>query len=163
MPRAALTRLLYELMGTLHWPGAPPLATTLTGDAFAQLMIGRDELLRLEANMTAREADEQLALALGVLELGPDDAEAHTLLLDFAARLLASADGDVLGDALRRAAEQVLGACVELDDRTAAFLDGVAGLLASLGMAAAARLVTSPAALVSGRLRVKTLSARTTE
>lgn len=87
-PLEVLPRIQFEIMSALAWPGRPPAATTLAGEAQAWYLIAKDELLALEANLLLNTAADPLRAARQCVALAGHDVDVQNVVVDLSVQLL---------------------------------------------------------------------------
>jgi len=123
-PLVVLRRWQFELMGLLGLEGAPAPVPSPEGEALAWWIVGRDEVLALEANLMPAHGDLLRALRECAAR-APQSVEVRQLALDLGANLLRAGEkpaaigsllttlassADVPADFLRKAGELAIGA-----------------------------------------------------
>ncbi|HLQ39014.1 MAG TPA: hypothetical protein VK348_14485 [Planctomycetota bacterium] len=86
-PLESLVRAQFEVMGALGWGGRPGSGTTLSGEALAWLLIAKDELLALEANLLPGGGDPLRAIH-ACCAAAPGDEQVQAVAIDLCAQLL---------------------------------------------------------------------------
>lgn len=141
-PLPAVARLMFELMGQLGWAGAPPATPELAGPALADFLQGRDDLLRLEANLVVHEAGSALAAVQRALAAAPLAAAVHQLLLDLVRRLLARGEAVAALEQLLPQAAVVVARAAPAEPRAADSLEELASVVHAGGLTDAACAVS---------------------